>query len=398
MLQHARNNALDNTVKHLTAVTKSLPILLYHYISKAQGSIAVSPDSFAAHCKSMAKAGYRGISLEEAAAFLLNGEKLAPKSVLITFDDGYLDNYVHALPILHEYGHKGTVFAVIDRLEKKGLHLTREDERAGRGAIPQGVDDPYVTDALGHKQRRDLFMSWEEARVAKAAGVLDIASHSLSHAPVWAEPPLNEWRNHPELCVLHHPAPRHRTFDRPNQPLPFGLPVLPESYGLTTRAFIPSRKLVSMARNEVPQDLEGAAAFFAAPAKVLKLREAFLALPAESWGRVEEHDEYTNRVREDLFASYTILDQQLANNTRCPLSRTCMAWPWGKYNEESLALAKEVGFQVFFCTSFGPNLPAQNPEHVHRFKARDKSPAWLLSRLALYSNPYLAKLYAAVRI
>ena len=65
----------------------------------------------------MAEHGWRGIGLDEAEAFLLEGAPLPPRSLLITFDDGYLDNYVYAWPILRKYGHKGVVFAVTDRME-----------------------------------------------------------------------------------------------------------------------------------------------------------------------------------------------------------------------------------------------------------------------------------------
>ncbi|MFR0875402.1 MAG: polysaccharide deacetylase family protein [Bilophila wadsworthia] len=65
----------------------------------------------------LAEHGWRGIGLDEAEAFLLKGAPLPPRSLLITFDDGYLDNYVYAWPILRKYGHKGVVFAVTERME-----------------------------------------------------------------------------------------------------------------------------------------------------------------------------------------------------------------------------------------------------------------------------------------
>ena len=80
---------------------------MYHYVSSFPGAIAVSPEHFEDQCRGMAKHGWRGIGLDEAEAFLLKGAPLPPRSLLITFDDGYLDNYVYAWPILRKYGHKG---------------------------------------------------------------------------------------------------------------------------------------------------------------------------------------------------------------------------------------------------------------------------------------------------
>lgn len=379
-------------------MTKSLPVLLYHYLNRTQGSIAVAPETFDAHCKAMSKAGYRGIGLEEAAGYLLHGERLPSKSVLITFDDGYLDNYVYGLPALNKYGHKATVFVVAERIEEQGLRPTLCEEQKGHGHVPEGVNAPYEVDALGHEQRKDMFMSWDEARVAEAANILDIASHSLSHAPVWSAPPLAKWRGRPNTMELVHPCPHHRTFDKPKHPVPFGMPLLPEEPGLTNQAFLPSKELLDLLRDSVPQDLENSCEFFKDEAKIRDLRKVLLDLPLKRWGRTEELDEYRRRVRHELTASRVLLERHLANNTRRPLTRACLAWPWGAYTPTTLEIAKDVGFQIFFATTFGPNLAGQSASHVHRFKARDKSPGWLLSRLRIYSSSFLAKAYAAMRI
>ena len=51
----------------------SLPVLMYHYVSRFPGAIAVSPEHFEDQCRGMAEHGWRGIGLAEgrtaAAAF-----------------------------------------------------------------------------------------------------------------------------------------------------------------------------------------------------------------------------------------------------------------------------------------------------------------------------------------
>lgn len=372
-------------------MTKSLPVLLYHYVSSAPSSIAVTPQRFEEHCRAMAERGYRGVSLEDAAAFLLRGERLPHKSVLITFDDGFLDNYIYAAPILSQYGHRATVFAVADRLEHGGVRQADESLR-------RRLDEPWTTDELGNRQRADMFMSWDEARAAESAGVLDIAGHSLSHAPVWGAPPLAQWRDSPQNMELHTPGARHRTFDRPEQPMPWGLPLLPELPGLANRAFVPSAELMSLIESRVPQQAEAAAEYLADQDKAKALRTELLALPLEQWGRRESTDEHVRRVRSDLSRCKELIEEQLGDGETKPLTRRCLAWPWGKYTPLTLEIAREVGYEVFFCTSFGANFPGRDPRHVHRFKARDKGAGWLLSRIRIYSSPLLARLYAAVRI
>ena len=50
--------------------------------------------------------GYHAITMEELYGYLQNNLPLPSKPVVITFDDGYVDNYTEAMPILKEYGMK----------------------------------------------------------------------------------------------------------------------------------------------------------------------------------------------------------------------------------------------------------------------------------------------------
>lgn len=90
--------------------TESLPVVTYHYVNNGNVKLNTPPSHFEDHCRVLAENGWRGVRLDEAEAFLLHGESLPRKSVLLTFDDGYLDNYVYAWPILRKYGHKGVIF------------------------------------------------------------------------------------------------------------------------------------------------------------------------------------------------------------------------------------------------------------------------------------------------
>lgn len=139
----------------------SLPVLMYHYVSRFPGAIAVSPEHFEDQCRGMAEHGWRGIGLDEAEGFLLKGAPLPPRSLLITFDDGYLDNYVYAWPILRKYGHKGVVFAVTERMEaEKKCRPTLADVWEGlpSSSLPP-VDAPMHDTPFGYQVRRDMFFS-----------------------------------------------------------------------------------------------------------------------------------------------------------------------------------------------------------------------------------------------
>ncbi len=68
------------------------------------------PEKFDAQMNLLAGQGYHSITLLEMYAYLQKGEPLPTTPVVITFDDGYIDNYQFAFPILKKYGFIGTFF------------------------------------------------------------------------------------------------------------------------------------------------------------------------------------------------------------------------------------------------------------------------------------------------
>ncbi|OLP66960.1 hypothetical protein BACPU_03190 [Bacillus pumilus] len=110
-----------------------LPILMYHSISSGN-SLRVPKSEFAAHMKWLKDNGYVTLSPEESYRVLSTNTKPSEKYVLITFDDGYTDNYTKAFPILKKYGLKATIF-MIEQSIGRPHHLTDEqmDEMIAHG-------------------------------------------------------------------------------------------------------------------------------------------------------------------------------------------------------------------------------------------------------------------------
>jgi peptidoglycan/xylan/chitin deacetylase (PgdA/CDA1 family) len=88
-------------------------VLHYHAINDRTGKeeiIAVRPEDFAWHMEYLKKAGYNVIPLKQAVEYLSEGTELPRKAVTISFDDGYMDNYKNAFPILKKHNYPATVF------------------------------------------------------------------------------------------------------------------------------------------------------------------------------------------------------------------------------------------------------------------------------------------------
>src|SRR5690606_37404428 len=93
------------------AFAHNIAVLMYHHVAEQGGSLTVSAKQFESQVRGLSERGYRSLRAQEFAAFL-EGAPLPKKSVLITFDDGYLDNWVYAHPVLKRYGMSAVLFAI----------------------------------------------------------------------------------------------------------------------------------------------------------------------------------------------------------------------------------------------------------------------------------------------
>lgn len=120
-----------------------VPILMYHYISAppedadaTRTDLSVTPQQFRAHVEYLFYQGYSTISLYDLHDALMTGAALPAKPVVLTFDDGYLDHYTEAYPILREFGFNGTFFIITGTADAQNPnHLSWEQisEMAANG-------------------------------------------------------------------------------------------------------------------------------------------------------------------------------------------------------------------------------------------------------------------------
>lgn len=76
--------------------------------------LAVEPTRFERQLKWLKRLGYRSLTMAELATAMETGRRPSGRRVVITFDDGYLDFYTTAWPLLQKYGFGATVYLVSD--------------------------------------------------------------------------------------------------------------------------------------------------------------------------------------------------------------------------------------------------------------------------------------------
>lgn len=131
----------------------SIPILTYHYIAnnpnpvdKARDSLSVPPDKFEAQMLYLSQNGYTPVTLDTLYG-IFNGQTfVAGKPIVLTFDDGYIDFYTNAFPILRQFGFHAVSF------------------------IPTGlVGGGY-------------YMNWNQIKEIASSGLVNFESHAVSHS------------------------------------------------------------------------------------------------------------------------------------------------------------------------------------------------------------------------
>ncbi len=120
--------ALYSIIKRIITPQGSLIILMYHRVlddssrdkEYGQSGISISQNSFKQQMSFLTK-HYKPISLESL-IYLLRNDRLPPKkSVVITFDDGWLDNYQNAYPVLKKHRIPATIFLSTDFIDTDKL-------------------------------------------------------------------------------------------------------------------------------------------------------------------------------------------------------------------------------------------------------------------------------------
>lgn len=154
---------------------KAVPVLMYHHVSPSPGLVTISPEDFRGQMRWLAKHGYTTVGCDGLARFL-RGEPLPAKSVLLTFDDGYLDNYVYAHPILAECGLKAALFVITGQLGDGPARACAGEA----GTLPTPAHRACV-EAVQTGRSDAVMLRWAEAERMRAAGTFEFHSHTHTH-------------------------------------------------------------------------------------------------------------------------------------------------------------------------------------------------------------------------
>lgn len=266
--------------------------------------------------------------------------KAVGNPIVITFDDGYLDNWIYAFPLLKKYSLKATIFVSPEFVD--GRDIIRSDDSAPG------------------------FLSWSEMREMAASGLIDIQSHTLTHTKYFVSERLKSF-HHPGNDILYAAGnlfperkPYHigdKDFERL---LPYGYPIFEEESAVTARRVAISDDLI----NEIVAQLReydfGRYNFNEAFSRIRHIYEKYRNENLIITSR-EGEEEYSERIGREIISSKEIIERELGRKVEF------LCWPHGDNNSFLHRKALDAGYLM---TSIGHSalvkdeIPSRIPERL----------------------------------
>lgn len=135
--------------------TVCVPILMYHGVledSSRQGQYVISPQLLESDLAALRDRGYTTVLLRDLIDYVDGLAPLPERPIVLTFDDGYYNNYLYAYPLLRRYGMRAVISPVVSWSEKFSLQ-----------------DSDHAV--WSH-------LTWDELREMADSGTVELASHT----------------------------------------------------------------------------------------------------------------------------------------------------------------------------------------------------------------------------
>ena len=310
-----------------------IPCIMYHSIGIVEkewhwNHLTCPYEVFADQLKWLKRTGYKTLNFQEVYDYIMHDKPVPKKCVFLTFDDGYVDNYVYAFPLLKKFRMKGTMFVNPYFVEKsKGLRKTLDDVDQN-----MGLEELQTTG----------FCNWDELRQMDSLNVLDVQSHAKTHT--WY--PISD-----KIIDFRHPNDEYNWMDwnaNPDQK-PY-LQCLNGELNQLGQAVFEHEKALSSKRVFINPEFQlklqtfvsemGGEAFYKKKDWKVKLTELADKLKKEISVvlKQESEEEYFQRIEFELDFTKKEIEKQLSKEVRF------LCWPGGSATKEGVKISEKLGY------------------------------------------------------
>lgn len=270
--------------------------------------------------------GYATITFSQLYEYIFEYKPIPDKAIIITFDDGYLDNYVFAYPLLKKYGFCGCIFPSTDFIEN-GIK---------RKTINEQCDI--------EKLETSGYLFWEELIEMEQSGVMEIQCHAQSHSYYFRNNKIIDFR-HPNdpyywMTWNENIKLKPKLFYDDFALVRFGEPVYQFQPSLSGRRFFPDPRL-NLSIKKFLVEIGGSSFFYRENwrRELMRYYETFIEKNGDQ-ARFESQEEFENRIYNELNSSKKLLEDQLHKQV------TVLCWPNGSATSIGVQTANKLGFKL----------------------------------------------------
>ena len=320
----------------------SVPVFMYHSVGIVNKSwhwseLTIDYRVFERQLQFLKKRNYNTIHLNDLYDHLYHAKAIPEKSVILTFDDGYADNYIFLYPLLKKYGFKGTIF----------VNPEFVDPRAECRKMLFDTGFIMESDFSG-------FLSWAEMLEMEKDGTIDIQSHALTHTWYPVSNEIIDFR-HPEdpyiwMTWNDYPDQKYRLQIDDKALVKLGTPVYKHEKSLHATRFFPDKALDDYLQEYVNKN--GGYSFFKKQSwrEDLFKQSALFYESGEISGHYETEEDKFVRLKQELEISKRELESKLKKDINF------LCWPGGSGSEEGNRIAFELGYLM---TTAARDIPAR---------------------------------------
>jgi len=260
-------------------IFNSIPVLMYHHVMPLESELNVTPEVFEEQIRELKSKGWKTLTADDFLYLIENPDEKKKKCVLLTFDDGFVDNFLYAYPILKKYKMKALLFVATDFIED--FEVKRDNFKP--------VNHKEIWRIAFSERKYEVMCTWNELREMQEEGVFDIQSHGHSH--------------------------------------------------------------------KIPDFI---------------------------------NQNYLYLIEKDMRTCKELIKKNLHKES------LHFSWPKGVYTDETIEIAKEIGFKALYTTQRGVNI--NDPFRIKRIAVKCKGSGWLEKKLIIYSSSIISKIYSKIRI
>lgn len=303
-----------------------IPVFCFH---------GVEPELLEQQLRFLTENNYHTLKTSDLEAILYGYKPLKPRSVMLTFDDGWGSLWSVGLPLFKKYDIKVVVFLAAGRIF---------DGKAGHNLDDLHVGKCDESSVLQRDSSEIPLLTWDEIYKMHETGLVDFQSHSFSHSKVFVTNKIEDFVQPPSMK-------NYEVFEIPewqpdeNQHMQFGRPLYASSPRLgNSRRYIEDPEIRHVCQTYVIEN--GGLSFFHRPNWRWELEELVMYYRKThgNYGRYETSEEHRQAILSELIKSKGLIEGRLPGKE---VSHMC--YPWHNYSRTSIELSHEAGYKTNFA-------------------------------------------------